>query len=842
MLGRRDILSFEAVPVRHSRVGSSLLSLVLLTLTSCGGSEGPGTTGPDVDPPRVTVLNVLPDSVTLPFLGATSTLVAHIRDQNGQPITSTVSWSSDNTAVVTVSSSGLLTALQNGTATVTATAGGVSDAVPVTVQQAASQLEVASGGDQTGAVGQALGEAVVVLAQDAGGAIVAGANVTFVVSSGGGAVGDAIVTTDAEGLASTIWTLGSVAGEQLLAVSVEGNTSALLQVSATGTGAAPASLTKSSGDQQSGALGQPVPEVIVAQLQDEFGNGVAGETVTFVVTSGGGTVSTAAATTGASGLASTIWTMGPTAGAATLTATATGLTPVVFTATAVVPAPDLVAGAISASPGSPTSQQTFTVTVPVTNSGTSAAGSAFSVQLLVDGVVASTQTVAAMAPDATTNVAFAVGPLAAGTRLISTVVDSDGVVTESDESNNTAQQAIIILAQATLEAGTPATGLSASKDVELLFAFEYVGDNSSIQFALDGSTTEDADIYVSLGSTPQAPLGLEYVGEPSLGTCKGISPEANETCLINDAKTGTYHILIHAFTAFSDVTLTVTTGLPVQTFNIELNFLSGGSSAQRDAFEAAAARWERIIPLDISDVSFESEPQPPGSCGASPLIDDLVDDVRIYIHLDSIDGPGNIQGQARPCVVRTSNRLPLVGFMQFDTADLATLEANLRLEAVILHEMGHVLGIGTIWGSGESDLLRNPSRPSSPGVDTHFAGPLAIAAFDAAGGSAYDGEKVPVENTAQSGQADGHWRDSVLANELMTPFLKFAPKLSAISIQSLADIGYPVDVSQADAFVIPDLAAALRAAALRAGPVIDLRGDILIGPIVAVGERGKRKR
>ena len=81
-------------------------------------------------------------------------------------------------------------------------------------------------------------------------------------------------------------------------------------------------------------------------------------------------------------------------------------------------------------------------------------------------------------------------------------------------------------------------------------------------------------------------------------------------------------------------------------------------------------------------------------------------------------------------------------------------------------------------------MLRNPSRPSSPGVDTYFAGPLAIAAFDAAGGTAYTGEKVPVENNAVAGQADAHWRESVLGSELMTPLLEFAPKLSAIPVPS----------------------------------------------------------
>jgi hypothetical protein len=822
--------------VRHSGVGSCFASVMLVVLTSCGGSDGPGMTEPD--PPRATTLSASPSAVTLSFVGQTSTLVGIILDQNGQPFGGTISWQSDNPSVVTASTTGLLTAVQNGTATVTASSGSLSSTVTVTVQQVATLLEVASGGDQSATVGQALAELVVVRVQDAGGSVVVGANVRFVVSAGGGTVGSASVQTDAQGLASTTWTLGTMAAQQQIDVSVEGSASVVLQVFATGLTAAAVALVKSSGDMQSGAIGQPVPEAIVAQLQDEFGNGVPGQNVTFVVTSGGGTVSSATATTGATGLAATIWTMGPTLGSATLAATATGLTPVVFSATAVAPSPDLVAGAMSVNPASLTTLETFTVTVPVTNGGTSTPGRSFSVQLLVDGVEAATQTVAPIAPAGTSNVAFASEPLAAGLHTLRTVVDVDGVVTESDEGNNTAQLSVNVVAQTQLEVGTPITDLSAAKDVELLFAFQHTQDGGSIEFRLsDAEITEeeDADIYVSLGSPPAAPLGFEYLAEPSLGTCRGITPDTEETCLINDAQTGTYHVLIHAFTNFSGVTLTVSTGHEVLTFDIELDFVSPASSRHHAVFEAAAAQWERILPLDVSDLPFDLEPQEPGSCGVPflPALDESIDDIKIFVKLDSIDGPGSVLAHAGFCIFRSLSKLPVVGFMKFDTADLAELEANLRLEPVIVHEMGHVLGIGTAWGPDLADLRRN-SSVENPGVDTYFDGPLAIASFDAAGGTAYTGEKVPVENSGVVGQADGHWRESVLGSELMTPLLDFAPKLSAISVQSLADIGYPVDVSNADPFVIPALAAAFRA-----GPVIDLSGDVWIQSIVEVDARGK---
>ena len=173
--------------------------------------------------------------------------------------------------------------------------------------------------------------------------------------------------------------------------------------------------------------------------------------------------------------------------------------------------------------------------------------------------------------------------------------------------------------------------------------------------------------------------------------------------------------------------------------------------------------------------------------------------------------------------------------MRLDTADLSQLEPTGQLRRMILHEMGHVLGIGTSWPLAE--LLRDPST-GNPGADTHFEGPLAIAAFDAAGGTGYTGgEKVPVENDGVVGRADGHWRESVFRSELMTPTLSSGPEtLSAISIQSLADVGYRVDVSQADAYEIPGISAA--SAGLR-GPVVDLDNDIGTGPMIGVDAQGR---
>jgi hypothetical protein len=268
--------------------------------------------------------------------------------------------------------------------------------------------------------------------------------------------------------------------------------------------------------------------------------------------------------------------------------------------------------------------------------------------------------------------------------------------------------------------------------------------------------------------------------------------------------------------------------VPQEGYDIELVLLSSGTSSQTLAFTDAVNRWVSLIVGDVPDNSFVNSPLPANLCGVDhPSIDHVVDDLLIFAILEAIDGPGGTLGSAGPCVLRPSSRLSVVGVMRFDTADLTSLEANDQLGLVVLHEMAHVMGFGIIWD--DLGFLVNPSLPNSPGVDTHFDGPLAIAAFDVIGGTGYTaGAKVPVENSEGSqGTRDSHWRESVFDNELMTGFLNTgANPLSVVTVESFADIGYEVDPTGTDQFA---LNLGLRGPPV--GPKLELLHDIWRGPL-----------
>lgn len=216
-------------------------------------------------------------------------------------------------------------------------------------------------------------------------------------------------------------------------------------------------------------------------------------------------------------------------------------------------------------------------------------------------------------------------------------------------------------------------------------------------------------------------------------------------------------------------------------FTIQVRFLGGLTTSQESVFESAAARWSEIIVGDIPSVDTDIG---------------VVDDIVIDAQGTSIDGVSGILGQAGPTAVRFGSSLPARGIMSFDSADFARMEADGSLVRVIIHEMGHVLGIGTIWR--RLGLLQGAGT-----TNPIFTGRNAMREFADLLGTSIS-TAVPVANTGGPGTRGGHWRESVFGHELMTGFLDVGVNpISRLTIAALKDMGYQVNFNAADPYILP---------------------------------------
>jgi hypothetical protein len=239
-------------------------------------------------------------------------------------------------------------------------------------------------------------------------------------------------------------------------------------------------------------------------------------------------------------------------------------------------------------------------------------------------------------------------------------------------------------------------------------------------------------------------------------------------------------------------------------YNIEVGFVGGLTSPQQAAFESAAQHWSQIITADVPAVEVDGR---------------RVDDCLILAEGANLDGPDGVLGQAGPRLMRQDSLLPALGAMRFDTADLLRMETDGSLENVIFHEMGHVLGVGTLWE--DMGLLEGAGT-----VNPVFTGANAMREFAALIGSDVP-TPVPVENKGGPGTRDGHWREEVFGNELMTGFLGGAPNpVSRLTIAAMQDMGYQVSFEAADAFALPG---PLELALMGIGAIVHPQGCMMAG-------------
>ena len=167
---------------------------------------------------------------------------------------------------------------------------------------APTAVSASAGAGQTGAVATALPGPLTVHVTDSQGRAVSGATVSWSVTSGGGSVNPASTATDANGNASTTWTLGTTAGTQAVSASVSGASAATF--TATATPGPVASILVVGGGSQMAIAGEQLAQEVLFSVGDAYGNPVPNVTVNFTVNAGS-TLTVPTAVTGAEGAAGT---------------------------------------------------------------------------------------------------------------------------------------------------------------------------------------------------------------------------------------------------------------------------------------------------------------------------------------------------------------------------------------------------------------------------------------------------------------------------------------------------------------------------------------------------------
>jgi len=240
-------------------------------------------------------------------------------------------------------------------------------------------------------------------------------------------------------------------------------------------------------------------------------------------------------------------------------------------------------------------------------------------------------------------------------------------------------------------------------------------------------------------------------------------------------------------------------------YSLVIRFLdTAPTGATRTSFESAFTIVRETITAPLNPVGIPGSFTDLEDCGppyaGQPAIEpETIEGIVVYVLVEPIDGTGGVLGSAGPCLVRSDaqNNLTALGVMRFDEADVASLQTSGRLTTVVLHELLHVLGFGTIW---EDNALINGLGTA----DARFLGPRArTACADSHAGGANCATNVPAHSADGAGSAYAHWRESLFTNELMTPFLTAgATPFSLMTVESLGDLGYTVSAVHTNAFTV----------------------------------------
>lgn len=623
-------------------------------------------------------------------------------------------------------------------------------------------------------VGSEIGTAPTFRVLSSSGKAIRGVPVTVTVLSGGGTVTNTPTKTRGGNTSIGKWQLGPTAGEQQIAVRVVPFAPIIFRVNATP--AAASAMQKLTGDNSRGPALATLPAEISVKVVDAFGNGVPSITVTWSVQAGGGSLASTTSVSNEAGVAvAPEWTLGAqTSGAQRLRAAA-GTFSTEFTVslqeapasiTLETPAPSSFAAGTTLN-----SAPTFAVrdaagnilnSVPVTISVTAGGGTITN---------SPARTLVGPTPIGTWRLG---NPLGAQTVSVSVAgIPSLFISTEAVIGPPTQ----IAVFEGTGQRALAGTALSQPIRVRLRDVANHLVANATVQWDVTAgggtlagvTTTTNAD---GVATAPAWTLG-KLGGAQSIVASAGGATQSVSAEIQSD-------------------------------YNLQVRWTSSPpGGAIEAAFANAVNRIRTIIvgapaPITVSNLT---------GC-AGQTVSETIQGIVIFATVEPIDGPGSVLGSAGPCFTRSSDSLSFLGRMRFDVADLDNMVNNGTLEAVILHEMLHVIGIGTLWRLP----FKNLQAGSAPTTTPFFTGPLARAAcINQHAGASVCGGGVPIEDCVGiagcgAGTINSHWKELTFRTELMTGYVSGAGipnPFSRMTIQALADLGYGVNINAEDPYTVP---------------------------------------
>ncbi len=211
---------------------------------------------------------------------------------------------------------------------------------------------------------------------------------------------------------------------------------------------------------------------------------------------------------------------------------------------------------------------------------------------------------------------------------------------------------------------------------------------------------------------------------------------------------------------------------------IEINDNGGLSESQYSLFNEASTLWSTFL------------------TGVQSAADHLL---TINASGLDIDGQGGVLGRAGPSRARVDSELGYAyatqGVMEFDRADLDKLESDGKLFDVILHEISHAMGYGSLWNTDSFGGVFAGTQSVYADGTGRYTGRYALDVYKKEFDP--DATYIPVELDGGEGTADSHWDEAWAggSNEVLTGYLGSNTYLSDTSIASFADIGYTTIVT-----------------------------------------------